>query len=360
MGDHTCAKHGLCAMFTPTGYATAPPGDGLESGVFVTRGWVCTECYPPSDPDTVLYGFEISEEEVMGEALQVGDLVGVKTGRGTTWEGRVEEQSFGKRAFLVRIESPGCTYRKECAPEEVHLLARGHGAPPGTQPFDDRVTDLGREAGHTVPYENCRVCHPKLGVQIAHCYGCGMEWDERAQKVTLEDHQVACPGRAPRSDSVTIAGVKITATATGAEVEAELQRLKSEIRGQTAHTIIVDEAAGWLPAGTLMPLSEPPKHSPAGYCEACAWSYCRVREEKPEPKVRCAGCDAPATDRTTSGSDPLAMAAAPSMFDGGAIFAFPWPPRHAIGEDPQKLCPPCAKKTAEFIAHLKATHGGRR
>lgn len=107
----------------------------------------------------------------------------------------------------------------------------------------------------------------------------------------------------------------------------------------------------WEPPGTLMPLVDTPKHSADGYCAACDWLYCRVREVKAEPVARCAGCDV--GTRTLN-------------FDGGGCFDYPlnadggMPENARRSDEEQPLCPSCAKKVAEFIAHLKATYGGRR
>ncbi len=104
--------------------------------------------------------------------------------------------------------------------------------------------------------------------------------------------------------------------------------------------------------GWVMMTGLTPDHSPAGYCDACRWSYCRLPGVRPEPEVRCAGCGI----------------GAPTLnFEGGGCFDYPLTAngglpesaRRGGGED-QPLCPPCAKKTAEFIAHLKVTHGGKR
>lgn len=137
---------------------------------------------------------------------------------------------------------------------------------------------------------------------------------------------------------------------------AELARASmsdDRVAGEVARRADDQARHTWLQPGTLMPLKDPPKHSPDGYCAACDWLYCRVREVKAEPVARCAGCSAPTTQ-------------AAGDFQGGAVFAFPVQTQMAASylrwnrEEEKHLCQPCAKKVAEFIAHLKATHGGRR
>jgi hypothetical protein len=122
-------------------------------------------------------------------------------------------------------------------------------------------------------------------------------------------------------------------------------------------TLLVSESKNQVGTVTFTPeRGSGPRadHSESGPCEACDWSYCRVREVKAEPRTRCGGCDTGAPDE---------------HFEGGAMFAFPV---NAVGmpdsanrclddrEDGQPLCPRCAEQVARFIKHLRDTNGGRR
>lgn len=259
----------------------------------------------------------------------VGDVVKRNTGG---YEGEVEAvMPSEEHGQVLNVRSGGALY--ELTPKDVTMLRpRRMG-----QPFKHPVE---------IPVE----CIPKVrrGPDPA-CVTCDGTGEQpvgdpcpRCRAATLH----------PPAYSVRIAGVTLTAT----------QPLEPGS--------VVTSPDDWLPAGTLIPLHDPPPHTRDGRCEACNNSYCLIREQpREEPAVRCAGCNAPATDhKHPHGFDPLVQRInPPDGFHGGGLFAMPIKLNdrgcgEAAWDDGEEswLCPACGPKVAAFIKHLRDTHGGKR